>query len=72
MTISVEDYNEAEFLDFAMVGMMEDEFGNELTNEPMVFKLDNVSNLVKVLKNTTMGAINSIRSANGTLLCFSN
>ena len=68
--IGVEDNNEAELLDFAMLGTKEDEFGNELPNDPMVFKVDNVNNLVEVLKNVTMGAINSIRSANGTLLCF--
>jgi uncharacterized protein YegL len=57
--IGVEDYNEAELVDFAMKGTLADEFGNELPNEPMIFKVDNVTNLVNVLKNTTVGAIYS-------------
>lgn len=59
LAVGVEDYNEAELIDFAMTGTMEDELGNKLPNEPMVFKVDNVTNLVKVLKNTTVGAIYS-------------
>lgn len=64
--IGVEDYNEAELLDFAMLGTKEDEFGNELPNEPMVFKVDNVADLAKVLKNVTVSSLCTAVAAGDT------
>lgn len=64
--IGVEDYNEAELLDFAMLGTKEDDFGNELPNEPMVFKVDNVADLAKVLKNVTESSLHSAAAAGDT------
>ena len=61
--IGVEGYNEAELLDFAMEGTKEDDFGNEQHNEPMVFKVDNVAELSKVLKNVTESSLHSAAAA---------
>ncbi len=57
--IGVEDYKESELLDFAMIGTLEDEFGNEQTGVPMIFKVDNVTDLAKVLKNVTVSSLYS-------------
>lgn len=64
--IGVEGYNEAELLDFAMLGTKEDDFGTELPNEPMVFKVDNVADLAKVLKNVTESSLHSAAAAGDT------
>ena len=64
--IGVEGYNEAELQDFAMLGTKEDDFGNELPNEPMVFKVDNVADLAKVLKNVTESSLHSAAAAGDT------
>lgn len=55
--IGVEGYNEAELLDFAMTGTMDDEWGNTQEGVPMVFKVDNVTDLAKVLKNVTQSSL---------------
>lgn len=64
--IGVEDYNEAELLDFAMLGTKEDDFGNEETDQPMVFKVDNVADLAKVLRNVTVSSLHSAAAAGDT------
>lgn len=64
--IGVEGYKEEELLDFAMLGTKEDDFGNELPNEPMVFKVDNVADLAKVLKNVTESSLHSAAAAGDT------
>ena len=61
--IGVEGYNEPELLDFAMIGKKEDEFGNEQEGVPMVFKVDNVADLTKVLKNVTVSSLYSVAQA---------
>ena len=48
--IGVEGFNEAELQDFAMTGWMEDEFGNELPNKPMIFKTNNATDIAKIVK----------------------
>lgn len=48
--IGVEGFNEAELQDFAMTGWMEDEFGNELPNKPMIFRTDNATDIAKIVK----------------------
>ena len=47
--IGVEVYNETELKDFAMTGTMEDEFGNELPNEPMIFRMDKATEIAKAM-----------------------
>ncbi len=64
--IGVEDYNESELQDFAMIGTLEDELGTEQNNVPMVFKVDNVANLAKVLKNVTESSLYSVAAAGNT------
>jgi len=59
VAIGVEDYNEAELLDFAMRGTVENDFGDEQHNVPMVFKVDNAQKLAKVLKNVTVSTLSS-------------
>lgn len=48
--IGVEGFNEAELRDFTMTGCMEDEFGNELPNRPMIFRTDNATDITKIVK----------------------
>jgi hypothetical protein len=55
--IGVEGYYEPELLDFAMTGTKEDEWGNEQPGVPMVFKVDSVDQLAKVLKTVTVSSL---------------
>jgi uncharacterized protein YegL len=57
LAIGVEGYNEAELLDFAMHGTIEDEYGNSQENVPMIFKVENASALAKVLKMVTVSSL---------------
>lgn len=50
--IGVEGYNEAELLDFAMLGTKEDNWGNELSNEPMIFATDNSTGIAKLIRRS--------------------
>ena len=55
--IGVQNYNEPELLEFASLGTKEDEYGNEQNGVPMIFKVDDLGSLSKVLKNVTVSSL---------------
>jgi len=62
IAVGVQDYNEEELIAFASTGTIDYGGGNVQENVPLVFKVDNVSDLSNVIKNI---AVSSLYSATG-------